>query len=426
MSTAPPAHSADWRRAWQVILGATLISSVGSGLTLPFLIVYLHSVRHLSLPVAGAVVAVAALTGLVAGAAGGSLSDRLGLGRVLTGGLLFGAAGTAGLAFVHSAATAAVAVAVVGVGDSLSWPTLNGLIGQNLPAERRPRAFAVRFGVMNAGFGVGGLVSGSVVSLTRPGTFVAIYLVDAASSVVFGLAVAAVLGRRPGFVAAPSPPRPAGQPAAPAGYRAVLADRRFLAWLGCNALFVVFGYAQLDGAWAAFATGVAHVSPQIVGIAFAANTGVIVAMQLAVTHLTRNWGHHRALLVAGGCWAVAWGVSGVSAISSLAGVPAATLLVSSLAIFGVGETLYSPISGALVNDLAPDELRGRYNALSSTVFAAGGLVGPPMAGLLLASGVPVSWAATSAAGCALAALGGLGLRRALPAGEERQALAVAP
>ena len=47
----------------------------------------------------------------------------------------------------------------------------------------------------------------------------------------------------------------------------------------------------------------------------------------------------------------------------------ATLLVAACAsVFAFGETLLQPTIPALVNDLAPDHLRGRYNALSSGAF----------------------------------------------------------
>jgi MFS family permease len=61
-----------------VVLAADLLSAVGTGMTLPFLLVYLHSVRGLSLPVAGAAAASIAAASLAGNPLGGAGSDRIG------------------------------------------------------------------------------------------------------------------------------------------------------------------------------------------------------------------------------------------------------------------------------------------------------------------------------------------------------------
>ena len=52
-------------------------------------------------------------------------------------------------------------------------------------------------------------------------------------------------------------------------------------------------------------------------------------------------------------------------------------------MFALGETLLQPTIPSLVNDLAPDHLRGRYNALSSGSFQLAAVVAPPVSGLLV-------------------------------------------
>lgn len=415
-----PAAATSGRREWRLLLLGSLVSSVGAGLTLPFLIVYLHAVRHASLPFAGLIVAVAGVAGLAVGAIGGSAGDHYGVGRILLCGLVISGMGTVALALIARPALAALAVALIGAGDALSWPALNALIAGQFPPEERSRAYAMRFGVLNAGIGIGALVSGAVVSLRHPGSFEALYLVDGATSVCFAAIVAVVLRASPTSRAVHQERAAfaAGDDEA-VGYRAVLADRRFVGWLACSAVFVLFGYAQLDGAWAAFATGVVGAPPRVVGFGFAVNTAVIVVSQLGVVRLTRRWRRSRLLAGVGALWAVAFAVTGLADWSALSGFPSDAALVASLGIFGLGETLLTPVSGGLPNDLAPEHLRGRYNALSTTVWAAGGLVGPPMAGVLLGSATPLSWVVVVTVGCGLASVGGLRLARSLPAAIDR-------
>ena len=52
-------------------------------------------------------------------------------------------------------------------------------------------------------------------------------------------------------------------------------------------------------------------------------------------------------------------------------------------MFALGETLLQPTIPALVNDLAPDHLRGRYNALSSGAFQLAAVIAPAVSGLLI-------------------------------------------
>jgi len=408
------------RRAWRFSLAGTLVSALGNGLTFPFLFVFLHGVRHLSLPFAGIIVAVGAVIAFALAPIGGALGDRIGLGRLLVVGLVVSGVGTALLALLDSATGAFVAVALTAAGQSFSWPSLNGLVALQLPPAARQRAYALRFGVLNAGIGVGGLVSGFVVSISRPSSFELVYLLDAAGSLVFAVIVLVGMRNSPGFARSASvhpdaPPQPDGR----RGYRQVLANRPFVGFLVCSFLFFLFGYAQLNGPWAIFATLIVGGGPQVVGIAFAVNTATIVACQLLVTRISRRWRRSRSLLSAGLFWMLAWGISATALVPAFRGPIAFVALAVSLGVFGLGETFFSVVAGALPNDLAEPELRGRYNAASAAITSVAGFVGPPLAGLLLGSAVPTSWIFVIVAGMALTSVGTVVLGRLLPPSVDR-------
>lgn len=408
------------RRAWRLSLAGTLISALGGGLTLPFLIVYLHSIRHVSLPLAGVLIAISAVVGMATTAATGPVGDRIGLGRMLVLGLATQALGTALLAIGGDVLEATIAVSFIAAGSGTAWPALNGLVASQVPLAQQPRAYALRFGVLNAGLGVGGIASGWIVSLDDPASFQLVYGIDAASTALF--AAIALLGMRgaPGYrsVAHVRPVADPGERIAH-GYRAVLSDRAFVGYLICALALGVFGYAQLNGPWAAFATLIGHATPRVVGLAFGANTAAIVLAQLAVVRLTRRWRRTRLLALTSTLWAVAWAATGLAALPALRGLPADVILIAALGVFGLGETFLSPVNGAMPNVLAPPHLRARYNALASTTWPLGSLVGPPLAGLLLGSAVPASWVVLITVGTLLTSAGGLALARVLPASANR-------
>ena len=58
-----------------------------------------------------------------------------------------------------------------------------------------------------------------------------------------------------------------------------------------------------------------------------------------------------------------------------------------------------PTIPALVNDLAPDHLRGRYNALSSGAFSLAAIVAPAIAGWLIGHALGSVYIAMLVAGC---------------------------
>jgi MFS family permease len=60
-------------------------------------------------------------------------------------------------------------------------------------------------------------------------------------------------------------------------------------------------------------------------------------------------------------------------------------------IFGIGEMIWSPILPSIVNQLAPDHLRGRYNSASAATWQVGQIAGPVFAGLMLGWKVPWLW-----------------------------------
>ena len=54
-------------------------------------------------------------------------------------------------------------------------------------------------------------------------------------------------------------------------------------------------------------------------------------------------------------------------------------------VFGLGECFQGPVQGALVADLAPPRLRGRYMAVSTISWDIGFIVGPAVGGFVLAA-----------------------------------------
>lgn len=400
---ATPRLGPDVRR---LFVGVAL-SALGSGLTLPFLYVYLNEVRDLPTTTVGLLFAWMGLVGLGASTAAGTLIDRHGPRRVIIGGLAVLSLGVALLTAVDSVGRAMAVLAIVSVGNAVMWPATTALLTRLVPEAARERVYGLQFVLLNAGLGLGGLVSAVIIRVDSLGSFQAVYLLDALTYLGY---LAIVLGL-PAGAGEPSAQEAPDPGTAPPGWREVLADRTLVRVALVSALLVTFGYAQFEAGFAAYAVDVAQVPPRALGLAFAANTAAIVLGQLVVLRWVRGRRRSRMLALAAVVWAGSWVVIALSAVVEPA--VAVVLLVVGLGVFGLGETLWAPMAPAVVNALASESLRGRYNALFSMSWTVSMILGPAIAGLLLGNGLAWLWVLATVGGCLLGAWLMLGLRTRL-------------
>jgi MFS family permease len=95
------------------------------------------------------------------------------------------------------------------------------------------------------------------------------------------------------------------------------------------------------------------------------------------------------------------------------GTAAFLVIAVAFGILGVGECFHGPAHQALVAEIAPDHLRGRYFAVHSLSWGLAGTVGPALGGLLLARAPFALWAAAAGV-CLVALVGALALERRVP------------
>jgi MFS family permease len=129
----------------------------------------------------------------------------------------------------------------------------------------------------------------------------------------------------------------------------------------------------------------------------------VVIQPLTVAWLARR---DASRVLAAGMGVVGLGF-GLTAFAGSTPVFAATVLV-----WTVGEVLFAAVSSAIMADLAPAHLRGRYGGLYGTAFSVAALLGPLGGSWLLGIGTWLPWV-TSAVLCALSGAGALALAPAV-------------
>jgi predicted MFS family arabinose efflux permease len=229
-----------------------------------------------------------------------------------------------------------------------------------------------------------------------------LFVVDALTFLAFVVVLA--------FVPDPELP-PQQEGARPGRYLDVLRDRLLLGIVGLNVLFVSAGYAQME-LLPVFAKNEAGVSERAIGFIFLVNTIVVVLAQLPIAHLLEGRRRMPGLALMTVLWAAAWLIVFACGATLESLAAAAGFAVAGL-IFGLGECFQGPTQGALVADLAPPRLRGRYMAVSTMSWEIGFVVGPAIGGFVL-DHQPLALWPLAAAVCLLAGGGALALERGMP------------
>jgi MFS family permease len=393
------------RPVWLIEAGGA-VNALGTGMILPFNLIYLHNVRGISLAAAGAALAAAAATAFAAGLAAGSVVDRLGGRNTLVAGLVLQAAAVASFPLIRSAWDAAALLALQGVGTACFWPGQSTLLARLTPAEKRHHVYSLQRVSMNLGVGLGGVAGGLIASTAHPRSFTWLYLLDGVTFLAFVAVLAAI--HEPREAAAPH--------AEPAGWREVARDRTFLRFIALNVVFVAAGYEVL-ALMPVYAKNHAGVDERWIGFIWFANTMLIVLAQLPIAKWLEGRRRMAALAAMNVVWAAASLIVLAGGTLAREGVAAAVMMAATV-VFGVGECLQGATQGALTADLAPERLRGRYFALGSMSWSLGSVLGPALGGPLLGWAPNALWPAAAGV-CLLSGAGCLRLERRLPTGVRR-------
>lgn len=365
----------------RIQLGSAL-SAFGLGFTVPYLYVYVAQVRNLGAGTAGVVLAVFAMAALAVLPFTGRVIDRRGPLPVLLAASVVASLGAAALGFSSQVTAAVLSAAVLGAGTAVMQPALATMLVRCSDTGTRTRAFAMQFFLQNLGLGIGGLVGGQIVDTERPASFTLLFLIEAVMFLVLGAITATVrMPRTPGVVAGVSGAG-AGDGAPGGGMRAMLSHRAMVQL--CVLGFVVFFacYGQFESGLAAYGTEAAGIEPSTLGIALAANTAVIVVAQFVVLRLVERRRRSRVIASVGLIWAFAWIVAGYAGLGHGSQTMATAAMISTYALFGLGESMLSPTVAPLVADLAPESMVGQYNSAfalcKQLALAVGPAVGGPM------------------------------------------------
>jgi MFS family permease len=388
------------RNVW-ILQAGGLANMFGNGVIGPFLIIYLHNVRGISLGLAGLIVASNSAAGLVSGFVGGALSDRVGPRAVLAGSLFVLAVANALFPLIRSPWHAFALNMLAGAGSGAFWPSQSSLLNALTPRERLHSAFAQQRMTMNLGLALGGLVAGAIARTSHPGTFTLLFLLNTTTFVAFVFVLR--------FVPAP---RHVETHELPGRYADVLRNRIFLAFILLNVVLIGGGIAVASELLPPFAKNTAHVDERAIGILWFVFAGAIAIGQLPMVKLIEGKRRMRGLALMGIVWAASFLAIGAGG-HWFTGTDAALVFGVAVAVFALAECLHGAIYAPVAVHLAEPRLIGRYMAFSSFSWQLGFFVGPAAGGFVLQHSPLALWPAAAAI-CVAASGYALLLDRRLP------------
>lgn len=334
-----------------------LINRVG-GFAVLFLSLYLTAQRGASTALAGLIVGGYGIGGVAGTLLGGVLTDRWGRRSTLLASHFVTAALLVALAVTTNLPVIAALALLLGLAQAMPSPAFVAAIIDVVPAERRSRAFNLQFWAFNLGMAGASLLAGVLAEWSYLGLF----LVDGASTLLTGVLIAWKV---------PETRRRAGgaEPAA-GGMHTALTDRIFLVFVGLTLLQALL-YSQTNTI-VPLAMRDDGLDPSDYGLLTALSGLLIVVGQLFVPRVIDRHRKDRVLAVA-----LAVMAAGFAALAVADRLPAYLLAA---AVWTVGSMLAAPPNAEINSELAPAELRGRYQAVFFLTFPAASFLAPALGG----------------------------------------------
>lgn len=374
----------------KIVFGICL-NAIGGGMTLSLLLVYLHDMRGFTNTFGGLLLAYGSIVSIVTSTPMGALVDRVGPKKVMIGGLLVNSAAACSLSLVETHFQAILAITFINAAGQAIWPSQTVILTRVTPEADRPKIFGFNFMLLNLGLGLGGLISSLIIQEGNLRSFQIMYWVDGSTFLLYLLVILTLKGENVNrYIPKAHEPK--------SGSYRDLFEVKPLMLLGMGGIILfTFGYGTIQAGVPVFATQFLDLSPKWLGIIFGVNTISIVTLQPLVMRILEKYSRYTALISIGVIWAISWIFVGISPLLPL--FTAGIAICMSQLVFAFGEMVQAPTIPTLANELAPEHIRGRANALMSLQWSVSGVLGPAITGIMLGAELPELWVATMFVGC---------------------------
>jgi MFS family permease len=355
------------RQFWVLVLG-TFIDRLGGALLFPFFTLYITHKFGVGMTTVGVIFGLFATSGVVGTMLGGALTDRLGRKGMLIFGLVMSALSALGMGLVNDLGIFLMIAVLVGLLAETGGPAQQAMVADLLPEEKRAQGFGILRVAFNLSVTIGPLIGG----LLAARSYMFLFVLDAVASLITaGLVYLAMKETRP-----TTPQEQTGETVTQTfgGYLHALRDTAFIWFLGA-CLLMTLVYIQMNTTLAVYLRDTHAVSVQRFGYILSLNAAMVVLFQFPITRWISRYRPLVVMAVGTLLYAVGFAMYGFSA--------AYLLFLAAMVIITIGEMFVAPVGQAIVSQLAPENMRGRYMAVFGFSWVFPMAVGPLLAGLVM-------------------------------------------
>jgi MFS family permease len=402
------ARFADSVRSRPGLAGAFFIDSVGTGMFLPFSLLFFLATTSLPLTQIGLALSIAAVARIPVTIAAGPLSDRFGPRAIMIASQLLQAAGFVSYLFVHSFWHLVAAAVLVQVGNSMFWVAYAPLIFSVAAEGEREHWFALCNTLQTAGLAGGGLIAGATVAVGGRAGFIGVAAANAASYVAAAFLCARM---RPGAAASGQGP----EPGSGSSWKPLLRDYPFLGFVGVN-VGITFLALSVALALPVFLVKILGLPSWAPGATMALNATLVAVSAPMVMSAISGRRRRHVLVISQACMIVAFAV--FLLVRLLPPVAAIILVLIAIVPVAVCEVMQASVVPTIVTESATPQTVGRYTSAYQLTFSIGDVLVPGIVAVALRAGAATLWLPLSAVALAdLAAV--VLLARRMPALTQR-------
>jgi MFS family permease len=349
---------------WVLLLG-TILARGSAFMTLPFLSIYLS--RHMDLPpiIIGLTVGMSPLMGTVGGFIGGHLSDRYGRKRVMLISIFTLAIVFYSFTLAKSQGMFILLNALNGLCNSLFEPTSQALMGDVTDKKIRMKVYSMRYTAINVGASVGPLLGAYFANHSAKLSFI----ITGSTYLIYAIVLLFFMNRLVITTNEPSKKSVSFRDA----FTIVKSDRAFR-YLMLGIILVNIGYVQIDSNLPQHLDHTLKNGVELFSILISINAIMVVVLQMPISHFAEKFKPMLMMLV--GAILMVAGLIGFSFVNGW------VIAVFSIFLITLGEILIFPANSILIDELAPDHLRGTYFG-AGQFRKIGSFVGPIIGGYFL-------------------------------------------
>ena len=328
---------------WLMVVGL-FISSAGTSMIWPFLMIYVSEKLGLSLSTVSTLITINAITGLFASFIAGTVSDKLGRKVVMIISLTVNGIGYLIMSQAHTYLGFAALMVLMGASNPLYQVGADAMLADMIVPEKRTNAYAIIRMINNAGIAVGPAMGGFVAAKSYSYAFLGAAIGMLTYSILLILRARETLNKT-------FSPERKPETENLGGYNRVFRDHPYVVF----ALLVGIGLIAPSMLWTLLAvyTKINFGLPEnLYGWLPTTNALMCVFVQFPVTQISRRF---KPLPVIGvGMSIFALGVGSVALMNSFWGFWVSMVLMT------FGELTLVPTTSKYIADQAPADMRGRY------------------------------------------------------------------